>query len=71
MVRFILGDKMAHVSGQTMNVVYDLFREMSPEELSLAWDRADPMTPDGALIRHQLFVTVERLVSGRWVADTH
>jgi hypothetical protein len=57
------------VSGECMNRVYALLKEMSPEELRLMWEAADPLRWEGALLRHQIFVTVERLASGRWKSE--
>lgn len=56
----------AQVSGATMNEVYGTLREMSPPDLLEMWLAADPSTPFGALLRHQISLTVERRLSGRW-----
>lgn len=49
-----------------MNVVYEALLAMPPAVLRSLWHEADPYTEHGALLRHQIQFTVERLLSGRW-----
>ena len=50
----------ANVSGNAMNSVYNILRECSIEHLKRMWEKADPYTPYGALLRHQINVALER-----------
>lgn len=56
----------AGVSEDCMNRVYDTLRELDIEHLKRMWLMADPDEPMGALLRHQINVTIERKLSGRW-----
>jgi hypothetical protein len=56
----------AGVSGKAMNVVYEYLRMLSPETLRRIYERADPETAWGKLLKHQLAVTTERRADGRW-----
>lgn len=60
----------ADISGETMNVVYDLLRTMTLEELrmaeSLSWTKFAPDDPQGDLFRHQVAFTIERKEGGEW-----
>jgi predicted HAD superfamily phosphohydrolase len=56
----------AGVSEEAMNRVYETLREMSPEHLGRMWERADPWTPHGALLRHQIAYTVWKKQQGKW-----
>jgi len=59
-------DTPARPSGAAMNAVYDWLRGLPPAALAALYAEADPTTPAGALLRHQLVVTVERVATGRW-----
>lgn len=56
----------AGVSEGCMNRTYEMLRVLTVEHLKRMWLMADPHDAKGALLRHQINVTIERKLSGRW-----
>lgn len=48
----------AGVSEECMNRVYDMLKTLDTDWLKRMWEEANPYTPQGALIRHQINYTL-------------
>lgn len=56
----------AGVSEECMDRTYEMLRVLDVEHLKRMWLCADPWEPNGALLRHQINVTIERKLSSTW-----